>query len=918
MYSYNNVLGQLLGKLMSEFTSEIKNKNGGYFLNVENKVSLNELSADMEPNATVARDLDVHPLIGGWIKRIYEQLTFKTATPRNYSWYKKCYVIPWDVNKFSLSRSTGKGEGCWRKRFQDDEGYCAQCAIGYDGGKKYYYPNGSSKCIEYMINNIYSTSSNAWDTKSIKYSRYLMSGKAGEGKSAFLNYILSTKQELMWVKRLIPIRLALTRTEFWKKYQDLLNNEHCDMTCKRHFIEDKIYTKIARILSSKYFTNNIEIPVDKNMEKSFPKELNNIASYYTLTSRDGVYTCFFGFKEQYPNEDEVKILKQYLSTIDNKSEIGKNITDLLNKLRFSLTYKEKMSVMEKVARTLELDIADEKFEFFYKRHDKGMASNFKKEIVIETVKALGELEIPYRYWIILDGLDPHHQNDKIESDIEQMINDLVETLFLESTTLVNASYMLVMREETTSRYLKSALFPGALWGDIIKMTVAPVDPFDIFSNRMRYIAHNEYQAKISECFINFCSHYYNAILNEIPIKKIDFLERNENGFALFSRLFRGNRRTMLKFMNLFIRDVYVTLQKKDINFDLFERCTESKHEQDAINNAMIYYSNIYETHTFWDNVLYRNDVIFFNPTVYSYRVKEKNGSKIKHLQRNLVGIDYEYELFPNIFNCVPIVETMESKNLSLLKIMIMKILKKCNHLNKSELVGIMKILYEFDDTSQIEFEIDELIVNRFISVERYYDEDVIDDPSLRVSEFWDNFENWFFQFDVFAALSSNIKLPNKKIFRYKYYRSYVSRIYEWLVIPEDLSKWRAVTLNAFASKLITTSIVVSYLAAMDWYLRRRYNSKKAELMKISDSLQTVVFDDITIGNGLKKVVVEILQKSSHSNPHYVTHLNKCAYDYMIEHGPSSTIEFLDNNSQLLFETQWWQKYGQMIKTERNK
>jgi len=223
----NKVLNKMQKRIMLSMVAEVNTNGGGYFKEYGKHIAFNLISEIQDYNIHATRDLDVHPVIGGWIKDLNNQLSFKTATPKNYSWYKKCYVVPWDSDKSLLYHESIYNDGCWRARFEK-KGYCSLCENGYQF-EKIYLPNGSHNCIDYFISNIYEKSNSAWLSKTILHSRYLMSGKVGEGKSAFINFMLSTYQEKMWLKRFIPIRLAMSRADFWDPYQKILEPELSDL-----------------------------------------------------------------------------------------------------------------------------------------------------------------------------------------------------------------------------------------------------------------------------------------------------------------------------------------------------------------------------------------------------------------------------------------------------------------------------------------------------------------------------------------------------------------------------------------------------------------------------------------------------------------------------------------------------------------
>lgn len=907
----NKVLNKMQKRIMLSMVAEVNTNGGGYFKEYGKHIAFNLISEIQDYNIHATRDLDVHPVIGGWIKDLNNQLSFKTATPKNYSWYKKCYVVPWDSDKSLLYHESIYNDGCWRARFEK-KGYCSLCENGYQF-EKIYLPNGSHNCIDYFISNIYEKSNSAWLSKTILHSRYLMSGKVGEGKSAFINFMLSTYQEKMWLKRFIPIRLAMSRADFWDPYQKILENKSGDQA-KADYIKNTIYRKIVRILSTKYFCANISVPVDNDYSLLIPEEFKDLIGFQYMVSRDLVSTCFLEFKDVYPEQEKINKLRGYKFKDIGQIELANDVGRLLKKYDFSLSKSEKDSVLNFVSKKVEIDKSNNVFSFFDTPIEKSDSQEISNDIIIETINALGSLSRPYRYFIILDGLDPHNQNKTIESAISELINDLIKMLFFSSTNIVQGSYMLVMREETINRNLLSARFPGSLWGDIVRMKVAPVAPCDIFGKRLFYMSDGAYQKAISVCFVNFCSHYFNYVLSGSPVKeKYDLDRRDDGGFKLLSMLFRGNRRTMLKFMNIFIRDIHNTIQKKGIDFDLIEKRIERKTESDAKYNAYEYYNKIIEPYTFWDSVLYKKNIVYYNPIHYSISESSTSSGVMKRLERTFRGVDNEYEVFPNIFNCVPIKESMENKGLSYIKILIMNILAAAKYMEINDLIAVVNELYGFSDLSQIRFEIDELMVHRFIDTDIH---EKTENPALKVSIYWKEYEKLVFQHEVFAALSSDVMLPDKNVFRFYGYCSYVSRKYEWLSHRESSGEWRDVTKKSFASKIITMSIVLSYLAVMDWFMRQRYAEKRASMIEIADVMGRVEYDNISISNGLKKVAKELNMMVKNSNRIYVEHFEEIADEYMKQAGLSDS-KIGIGVEDILFndENEWWNKIGEMIQSD---
>lgn len=895
-------------KILGGLKRELERNNDGFYKKSINTFSHTVIS-DEKKILQGKRDLRAHKIVAGWLKNINDQLTYKRATPKNYTWFDDCYVLPLESDNSEKYRKILSEEGCWST--YDSNEFCSYCENGYDR-QMIVKPNSCDRCIDYMINNIYNSSDIAWRVNDIRNSRYALLGKAGEGKSAFINYILSCKQDEMWKKRLITIRIVLSRPDFIGPYQELVNDGKPKYD-RYMLIKNTILKKMVRILSAHYFNKRTNTPVDESRNECIAQELKDLIEYRWITSRDMVRTCFLEYKGARPSDNEIIDVINVVSQSEDE-RFKTDVNKLLCKVIHSLSEDEQDAIIDKVQKELNIEsIEDIRLQYFIRQLDREKASKIPDDLIIETIKAMGSLDYPYRFFVILDGLDPHHQNETIERVIPELISDLGDILFLDVVSMINGAYMLVMREETVERHLYNARFQGALWGNFIKLGVSPVMPCEIFGKRLQHVSKNAYQIKMSSCFISFCSKFFAATLDERNVGKIERLDKKcDEGFPLFSLLFRGNRRTMLKFMNTFMRDVYITLEKKGIPLDHLEKNITKKSANDAHINAVTYFSEITESHTFWDSVLYRDQKYYFNPLGYSYSEFVLNDKKRKILERKLIGIEYEYEVFPNIFNPIPIKDTLQDDNLTFLKMFIMKIIENAKNIRKSVLMQIVTTVFDRCDTNQIDFEIDELIVNRFVYVTPIEPE-LWEDPFLSVTIYWVHFDRWFWFIDVFIALASDISYPDNNVFRYEHYASYVSRNNEWLRHRETRYTWNEMTKKAFASKIISLSIAVSYLGALDWYYRRKYDGLHKELINVSDIMKRISYNHISMEKGLKKVFLKILSLSQNPNVEHSEYFEE-QMEMQIEETMSDYkgYKFYDKKNMNNVVDQWWMALGDII------
>ena len=124
------------------------------------------------------------------------------------------------------------------------------------------------------------------------------------------------------------------------------------------------------------------------------------------------------------------------------------------------------------------------------------------------------------------------------------------------------------------------------------------------------------------------------------------------------------------------------------------------------------------------------------------------------------------------------------------------------------------------------------------------------------------------------------------------------------------------TKKSFASKIITMSIVLSYLAVMDWFMRKRYAEKRDSMIEIADVMGRVEYNNISISNGLKKVAKELNMMVKNSNRIYVEHFEEIADEYMKQAGLSDS-KIGIGVEDILFndENEWWNKIGEMIQSD---
>ncbi len=828
------------------------------------------------------KDLAVPKSVDGWIKKINNNLNYRNATPKNKKWYDEHYVFP-DSHPETFSEWSKK-QGCFNSDYIDENENCIKCVRGYDDDMV-YYPNCSKKCLDIFLDNIKNAAVDATQNKRIEESRYLLTGKAGEGKTAFLNYIFSSYQDYFWENKIINIKVSLTRTDILDSYIPHISSHQDE---RKKIINNWVYLKVIRMLKKWYFSSVTSINIFNksdfdNLLKIVPPDFKNtLICKERLCKQSRSY-----FLEYHSGKMDNATTSRLIAAHPDNQLWAEYIHKLSKKSQATLCKKEVNRIMTRLKDSFGVDsFNDERFWLLRGELDKDVTTKVDEDIVLNVVKQMNDLG--YYFWIVIDGADPHQRNNKNEIVIRRLCYDIMNILFMSNIPRVPGAYLVAMREETVERQIVSFDFHGSQWGRFKKFQIAPVRFCEILSPRLSNASETVYQQTLAHNFINFSSKlFYAALTGSILVDNQHFDEVDRKGFPLMTILFKRNRRKMLNFFKLFIQEVFTGVRKIGVDIEKLER-QEEKSRDTAIDNAIIYFSRIKSHYYFWNPIIYRSHVLYI--PLYTTElidiprradITDDNGvleqadtidediaseheeiidENNESLERILIGEDTDYLTVPNIFNRIIPASLNNNINLLMLKFVLLRILERgtCRYDN---LVTGMSEYYRVHE-SHIKHEIDELIFTGFISTKDFISTlNLKENPELRTTIFWDHYKKWFFSIEVFSGICADIVVENRFPFTYSQYCTFVSRNSELLKHRKDRTDWFSRTRDAHASTFIVGSLMISFLKLMNIIERGRYNNNKQILQTYIPNIEHLSYGSITMREMLKKLELEFHERA---------------------------------------------------------
>ncbi|MBF0163629.1 MAG: hypothetical protein HQM01_03815 [Magnetococcales bacterium] len=389
-----------------------------------------------------------------WIKRIRDSMKFRTATPKNCKWFQNTYRFP--NEKFS--------DACYLPEFASAD-KCSKCSHGIFS--PVIYPNLSAGCIDKLIQDVTNKARNEINVTN-SASRYLLTGRAGEGKTSFINYLFSTKQELFWKNKLIYAKINLSSPLLLSEYQAYLNmDNNVGNILRLQSLEGWINFKVYQMIKKWYLSGYTSIVVNRDCY-SF---LSNEKDVYCATrySTEGERTCFLIYKNYSMTTQRLNELKDIAN-----SQIGLSNIDLTKIIsEFEKLYTQSQSTLPQ-HKINEINNAILSCIKSSKNSNKDelinilLSTEVKKEYLLSIpgsiMKAIVDIlkNENFSFFIVLDGLDPTQKNDISETVTLQLYKDILSLYYLSSVRLkVPGSYLLAIRQETYERVQSVYKFPSA-------------------------------------------------------------------------------------------------------------------------------------------------------------------------------------------------------------------------------------------------------------------------------------------------------------------------------------------------------------------------------------------------------------------------------------------------------------------------
>jgi hypothetical protein len=164
--------------------NEYKTSNEA-FKNLQAHQSIYQRSKNIKSD--VARDINPPAVIKGWINCLEDQLKDRVASPMNKAWFKKAYHF-------------AGFDGCGPTCHEIANSNCPGCEdpLHIDGPITI---NMHESCQFKLVEMFRKASENALITKEFNDARFILSGFAGEGKTAWLNNFYSVYQDTLYEKR---------------------------------------------------------------------------------------------------------------------------------------------------------------------------------------------------------------------------------------------------------------------------------------------------------------------------------------------------------------------------------------------------------------------------------------------------------------------------------------------------------------------------------------------------------------------------------------------------------------------------------------------------------------------------------------------------------------------------------------------
>jgi len=783
--------------------------------------------------------------VQGWLEHIKNSIDSRRASPKNIKWFKKNHV-------FSGYPEVGVST-CPDFEQIEKQGFCSRCSRGTT--TETLFPNNAEECIESLIERFCTAADKAVSSNGdLGNSRFVLSGKAGEGKTEWINYLLSVKQDFSWERRLITIRVNITDGNFHKKFKEILKKYGTTNTDQQDFlIRDWINLKIIRILKEFYLSCKTTICVEKNFKALIPKDDKLLGCKFEK-SRDEEEGYFLS----YEGGPMAKVaLDSYLQGIPSDSPFYEAMKELYHKSQKTLTYAQRDQITQKVNDSV---ADDENYGNLLEPFEVGYGRERTESIDprIATAAVSGMINFRFRFLIILDGLDPHDNYEASEKVTAQIVRQSLALLFRPKVLMLPAAYLLVVRTETIDRHILVNSFPGSQWKGIQRLRFNPTDIYPILEKRLSHASEkfgNVYYKEMYKYFLNICTHHIGESLGSRSLSSNQQILNSNVPLDDLALLFRQNRRVILQFFYLYMTEIYLALKRYGILTE-----SETDEKKYAVVNALKYYHSIAKrSYLFWNAVIYRGQTTY--SPIYNYKYPDKNeavvsdlhlpGGELIRLVPQGPGKD-KYGTVPNVLDFVQYSNVGEGKlpNKVFLRLRILQVLSE----NPQRYTFLLREIREYFEIPEddVYWEIDAMVAMGLIeSCSEGQSADIGEDPLLQSSDFWKFYRNHFLNRDLFCGLIAAIPVPNNKIFYLNKYMTFVGVGYG--VNDRDGYKLMERKRQAYTTEFIMADMMVAYLVELESEERKRYEACPNKLAFLVNDNDNVSFDIFSIKNELEAV-----------------------------------------------------------------
>lgn len=723
-------------------------------------------------NINIADPIDT----GHLIEDVIEQLEFMPASPKARFWFEKCFVFPDETPSSPKTLNN-----CWLEKEKEPD-KCVGCGHKSNNPDS-HFPNYSKKCTDNFLECVLAGADpkKAKEKELDKKSRFIMQGVAGEGKSNYINYLLSTKQDWFWEKKLISARISLVNKSFHSVFCEVDGELPGYSEKKRDIFSSWVKFKLWRIIRRYYMTGATMIVTDQDIDLDYitKKKLENILGREIQVDKssnhDGVNILRVEGGPIYANDkdknDKLRKLKELpdelrklISELVEKS--GKTlkmeaIEDLKNQIKISLSGEGKGQA---IISSLDSDKSglDSTDYIIWQNNWKDYNLSFIEE-VINKLQDYG-----FRFFIIYDGADAHHLQENSERLLREIYKELHEVL-QPSPFKVSGTHMIVTRTiSLEGMRIYETNFNRLIAGHTM-LKMYPVGISSILKKRIDYIAGKNTNLYRGLLFPKLYQEIISLISSQL---------KGGDGFEDLLNFYMGNRRKALVSIKLIMGKLYTRISRTTKRVFSPFVSEDKKLLEDAVDKDLQFFmGGLGETgRTLTSLLVCRNKVIYFS--FYKTDIGDcvsSNGIVKKMLLRTISdeitnrGKD-KYGAPPDILNYVKnLIHGTTHRNKMYLK---PRLLVACENGAPRMLSRLKNDFAEFYRISgeEVEFEIDVL---HHAGLLETTDNTQSSNPSYQATKYWNNlyakiWDDYYFVAPMFPSLNipDNINIMFKEFTPY--------------------------------------------------------------------------------------------------------------------------------------------------------